>query len=239
MAILSTVPVEDIVMKIVFRVHVHTEDEIQIGHKLGFTGLEGVDAVSATANPEGFTPLTAAARIYGWDRDVITRASEQCNARREVAIVDQVTPTLLLVPKVTRKTSYELTVEGCAIDLLMAAKHLKIKSLHFTHFGFMQSHKVAQDFRKILEIFLNPLSDLPLEQMIWEIDYRGLRLLKDTYHAVRSRFHLSRQEPEFFLAPQFEWVDTMALEGGYSWRELVPSPHQHPPTRHQYSSSRY
>lgn len=226
-------------MKIVFRVHVHTEDEIQIGHKLGFTGLEGVDAVSATANPEGFTPLTAAARIYGWDRDVITRASEQSNARREVAIVDQVTPTLLLVPKVTRKTSYELTVEGCAIDLLMAAKHLKIKSLHFTHFGFMQSHKVAQDFRKILEIFLNPLSDLPLEQMIWEIDYRGLRLLKDTYHAVRSRFHLSRQEPEYFLAPQFEWVDTMALEGGYSCRELVPSLHQHPPTRHQYSPSRY
>jgi hypothetical protein len=226
-------------MKIVFRVHVHTEDEIQIGHKLGFTGLEGVDAVSATANPEGFTPLTAAARIYGWDRDVITRASEQCNARREVAIVDQVTPTLLLVPKVTRKTSYELTVEGCAIDLLMAAKHLKIKSLHFTHFGFMQSHKVAQDFRKILEIFLNPLSDLPLEQMIWEIDYRGLRLLKDTYHAVRSRFHLSRQELEYFLAPQFEWVDTMPLEGGYTWRELVPSLHQHPPTRHQYSPSRY
>jgi hypothetical protein len=226
-------------MKIVFRVHVHTEAEIQIGHKLGFTGLEGVDAVSATANPEGFTPLTAAARIYGWDRDVITRASEQCNARREVAIVDQVTPTLLLVPKVTRKTSYELTVEGCAIDLLMAAKHLKIKSLHFTHFGFMQSHKVAQDFRKILEIFLNPLSDLPLEQMIWEIDYRGLRLLKDTYHAVRSRFHLSRQELEYFLAPQFEWVDTMPLEGGYTWRELVPSLHQHPPTRHQYSPSRY
>ena len=226
-------------MKIVFRVHVHTEDEIQIGHKLGFSGLEGIDAVSATANPEGFTPLTAAARIYGWDRDVITRASEQCNARREVAIVDQVTPTLLLVPKVTGKTSYELTVEGCAIDLLMAAKHLKIKSLHFTHFGFMQSHKVADDFKKILEIFLNPLNDLPLEQVIWEIDYRGLRMLQEAYHSVRFRFHLPNKEPEFFLAPQFEWVDTMALEGGYSWRELVLSPHQHPPTRHQYSSSRY
>ena len=46
-------------MKIVFRVHVHTEDEIQVGHKLGFSGLHGIDAVSATANSEGFTPLTA------------------------------------------------------------------------------------------------------------------------------------------------------------------------------------
>jgi hypothetical protein len=219
-------------MKIIFRVHVHTEAEIQVGHKLGFSGLQGVDAVSATANAEGFTPLTAAARIYGWDRDLITRASQQCIERKEVAIVHQVTPTLLLVPKVTGRTSYKYTVEGCAIDLLMAAKHLKIKSLHFTHFGFMQSHKVADDFRKVLEIILNPLSDLPLEELIWEIDYRGLRALQSAYHSVRLRFHLPHDDPAIILAPQFEWVDTMSLEGGYTWRELVPSPHQHPPTRH-------
>jgi len=219
-------------MKIIFRAHVHTEAEIQVGHKLGFSGLQGVDAVSATANAEGFTPLTAAARIYGWDRDLITRASQQCNERKEVAIVHQVTPTLLLVPKVTGRTSYKYTVEGCAIDLLMAAKHLKIKSLHFTHFGFMQSHKVADDFRKVLEIILNPLSDLPLEELIWEIDYRGLRALQSAYHSVRLRFHLPHDDPAIILAPQFEWVDTMSLEGGYTWRELVPSPHQHPPTRH-------
>jgi hypothetical protein len=219
-------------MKIIFRVHVHTEAEIQVGHKLGFSGLQGVDAVSATANAEGFTPLTAAARIYGWDRDLITRASQQCNERKEVAIVHQVTPTLLLVPKVTGRTSYKYTVEGCAIDLLMAAKHLKIKSLHFTHFGFMQSHKVADDFRMVLEIILNPLSDLPLEELIWEIDYRGLRALQSAYQSVRLRFHLPDDDPAIILAPQFEWVDTMSLEGGYTWRELVPSPHQHPPTRH-------
>jgi hypothetical protein len=219
-------------MKFIFRVHVHTEGEIQMGHKLGFSGLQGVDAVSATANHDGFTPLTAAARIYGWDRDLITRASQQCNERKEVAIVHQVTPTLLLVPKVTGRTSYKYTVEGCAIDLLMAAKHLKIKSLHFTHFGFMQSHKVVDDFRKVLEIILNPLSDLPLEELIWEIDYRGLRALQSAYQSVRLRFHLPDDDPAIILAPQFEWVDTMSLEGGYTWRELVPSPHQHPPTRY-------
>lgn len=219
-------------MKIIFRVHVHTEAEIRAGHKLGFSGIHGVDAVSATANSEGFTPLTAAARIYGWDRDLITRASQQCNDRREVAIVHQVTPTLLLVPKVTGKTSYKYTVEGCAIDLLMAAKHLRIKSLHFTHFGFMQSHKLAEDLRKVLEIFLNPLSDLPLEELIWEIDYRGLQALQCTYHSVRVRFHLPDDDPAVILAPRFEWVDTITVEGGYTWRELVPSPHQNPPTRH-------
>jgi hypothetical protein len=219
-------------MKIIFRVHVHTEAEIQVGHKLGFSGLQGVDAVSATANPDGFTPLTAAARIYGWDRELISKASEQCNDRREVAIVHQVTPTLLLVPKVTGKTHYKYTVEGCAIDLMMAAKRLDIKTLHFTHFGFIQSHKVTEDFSKILEIFLNPLSDLPLEELIWEIDYRGLRGLQSAYQAVRMRFHLPDHDPAIILAPQFEWVDSMSLEGGFTWRELVPSAHQHPPTRH-------
>ena len=219
-------------MKIVFRVHVHTEDEIQIGHKLGFSGVHGVAAVSATANPEGFTPLTAATRIFGWERDLITRLSQQCNDRRQVAIVHQVTPTLLLVPKITGRSSYKYTVEGCAIDLLLAAKHLQVKRLHFTHFGFIQSDKVAEDFRKILEIFLNPLLDLPLGELIWEIDYRGLRALQNVYQSVRMRFHLPNHEPEVVLAPQFEWVDTMSVEGGYTWRELVPIAHQNTLTRH-------
>ena len=219
-------------MKITFRVHVHTEDEIHIGHKLGFSGIAGVDAVSATANVEGFTPLNAAARSYGWDRDLIAAASTQCNERKEVAIVHQLTPTLLLVPRIVGKASYKYTVEGCAIDLLMAAKHLKIKRLHFTHFGFMQSSKAEPDFKSILEIFLNPLIELPLEELIWEIDFRGLRLLKNAYHAVRIRFHLPDDTPAVILAPHFEWGEPIPAVGGFSWREFMPSVHNRPQVKH-------
>jgi hypothetical protein len=210
-------------MKITFRVHMHTHEEIQMGHKLGFTGIAGVDAVSATANEEGFTPLNAAVRAYGWDRDLIAETSIECNKRQETAILNYLTPTLLLVPRLVGKLSYKYTVEGCAIDLLLACKHLKIKRLHFTHFGFMQSFKARQYFVKILEIFMNPLIQIPIEELIWEIDFRGLRALQAAYHEVRIRFHLPEEEPKVIFAEQFKYGEPIVVEGGYSWREFIPS----------------
>ena len=50
--------------------------------------------------------------------------------------------------RVSRATLYN------TIDLLLACKYLKVKRLHFTHFGFMQSIKARQYFVKILEIFM-------------------------------------------------------------------------------------
>lgn len=219
-------------MKIVFRVHVHTPDEILMGHKLGFSGINGVDAVSATANVDGFTPLNAAARAYGWDRKLIAAASAQCNDRMEVAVVQQVTPTLLLVPQMIKRAHYKRTAEGYAIDLMMAAKHLKMKRLHFTHFGFLQSRKATQGFTKILEVLLNPLVQTPLEELIWEIDFRGLRELKAAHYAVRTRFHLSDHDPQIVLAPQFEWGEQIPAQNGHYWRELVPSTNHRPPSVH-------
>ena len=210
-------------MKITFRVHMHTDDEIQMGHKLGFTGISGVDAVSATANEDGFTPLNAAVRAYGWDRDLIAETSVECNKRQETAILNQVTPILLLVPRLVGRLSYKYTVEGCAIDLLLACKHLKVKRLHFTHFGFMQSLKAKQHFVKILEIFMNPLIEIPMEELIWEIDFRGLRALQAAYHEVRIRFHLPEQEPMLVMAPRFEYGMPIDAGDGYSWREFIPS----------------
>ena len=69
-------------MKIVFRVNINTSDEILMGHKLWFSDINGVEAISATASADGFTPLTALARTYGWNRDLIDIAAAQCNLRR-------------------------------------------------------------------------------------------------------------------------------------------------------------
>lgn len=182
-------------VKIVFRVSVSTSDEILMGHKLWFSDINGVEAISATASSDGFTPLYALARTYGWSRDLVDIAAAQCNLRREVAIVSQLTPTLLLVPKTVGRLTYKHTVEGYAVELLRAAKLLKIERLHFTHFGFIQSHDATKDFVRILEIFMNPLIELSLRELIWEIDIRGLKALEDAYHDVSIRFRLLENKP--------------------------------------------
>ncbi len=49
-------------METVIRPVVNTPDEIFAGHKLWFVPVHGCDAISATANAPGFTPLIAIAR---------------------------------------------------------------------------------------------------------------------------------------------------------------------------------
>ena len=81
------------------RVIEHSQTEYQMSHKLWFAPATGVDAISATANASGFTPLTAIARTYGWQRDQLEAASAQCNRRQEVAVIKALFPTLMLVPR--------------------------------------------------------------------------------------------------------------------------------------------
>ena len=54
-------------MQFTFRVQKNTDGEIQLGHKLSFTLADGVDALSVSANSNGFTPLTAAFRAMYLD----------------------------------------------------------------------------------------------------------------------------------------------------------------------------
>ena len=65
-------------MEIIFREMPHTYDEVVMGHKLWFPESIESDVISATANIDGFTPLTAISRKYGWRNDLLTAAS-MCN----------------------------------------------------------------------------------------------------------------------------------------------------------------
>ena len=77
-------------MRLIFCVREHTFDEIYMGHPLGFPAIHGVEAISATANARGFTPLTAIARTYGWRREhlelaLINRLSQQASGYTRIS----------------------------------------------------------------------------------------------------------------------------------------------------------
>lgn len=155
-------------MNITFRPIQHTFDEVIMGQAIWFRPINGVDAISATANAGGFTPLTSIARAYEWQQETIQEASNQCNEKGEVAILNILQPTLFLVPK-TRGQSNTLFY---VTDLLKAINHMKVKTLHFTHYGFIQDKLPSEEIEKILEVVMNPLTHSTLKQVIWDIDVR-------------------------------------------------------------------
>jgi len=203
-------------MRLIFCVREHTFDEIHMGHLLGFPAILGLDAISATANARGFTPLTAIARTYDWQRDQLEAASDVCNHRQEVAVINALSPTLLLVPQTHGDNGRRPAVDSLISDLLAAVDHLKIKSLHFTHFGFVQGRFPEVEVRTILETLLGSLPQSSLDVLYWDIDRRVLNDMIKLYSRVSSRYQLKATGPEIYMAPKFTWHPVARAAGGYS-----------------------
>jgi hypothetical protein len=155
-------------MEIIFRQMPHTYDEVVMGHKIWFPESIESDVISATANSEGFTPLTAIARKYDWDRQLVEAASAQCNSRGQIAIVKEVKPTLLLVPSTKGNGNTEFLIK----DLIKAANAVSADVLNFTHFGFVQNKLPVKEVESILNFMMDKSLVSSVRVVVWDIDFR-------------------------------------------------------------------
>jgi hypothetical protein len=155
-------------MEIIFRQMPHTYDEVVMGHKIWFPESIESDVISATANSEGFTPLTAIARKYDWDRQLVEAASAQCNSRGQIAIVKEVKPTLLLVPSTKGNGNTEFLIK----DLIKAANAVSADVLNFTHFGFVQNKLPVKEVESILNFMIDKSLVSSVRVVVWDIDFR-------------------------------------------------------------------
>lgn len=142
-----------------------------MGQKLYFRPVRDADGVSATANVGGFTPLTSAARFYGWQARKITEAAEQCNRKRSAISVAGLRPKLLLLPqtdgKWNRHESARLARE--LIDLFVLEQS---KLVHFTHYGFVQRSLAFDEVIAVLEQFADASTSAVVTKLVIDVDER-------------------------------------------------------------------
>lgn len=170
-------------MEIIFREMPHTYDEVVMGHKLWFPESIESDVISATANIDGFTPLTAISRKYGWRNDLLTAASAQCNIRNEIAVIKELTPTLLLVPSTKGKGDTDFLIK----DLIKAANVVKADVLNFTHFGFIQNKLPIYEIQSILDVLFDENFKSSIRVIIWDIDFRFKNEMKQMWALKNSK----------------------------------------------------
>ena len=171
-------------MEIIFRAIYNEPSETDLGHKIWHRESLLIDAVSATANTGGFTPLMAIARYFRWDRDLINAASSRCNSVGEIAIIQDVNPSLLLVPKTEGKNDETFFIA----DLINAANAINAEILSFTHFGFIQNKLPSVEIRSILEVLLDKTLKTTLRVLIWDIDLRHQTEMVKLYKELQSRY---------------------------------------------------
>ena len=170
-------------MEIIFREMPHTYDEVVMGHKLWFPESIESDVISATANIDGFTPLNAISRKYGWRNDLLTAASAQCNIRNEIAVIKELTPTLLLVPSTKGKGDTDFLIK----DLIKAANVVKADVLNFTHFGFIQNKLPIYEIQSILDVLFDENFKSSIRVIIWDIDFRFKNEMKQMWALKNSK----------------------------------------------------
>lgn len=170
-------------MKVIYRSIRHDPMEIFMGQFIWFNPCEDVDAISVTANPEGFTTQSRVGQLLGYDQEVMADAAKVCNDKYEIVILNKSTPPLLLVPQTYGRKDSLFLIN----DLIAACNHLKVKRLHFTHFGFIQKELPKNEVVQILQVMLDPYIQSTIETIMWDIDSR----VKDALETIVSELNFS------------------------------------------------
>ena len=116
-----------------------------MGHCIWGYTVPGTDCVSATANCDGFTPLTSLMREYPWDCTSIAAASKLCNQTDTPIFLGSLWPRLILVPRTKGRTNP--TLAGAYAEFLTAGN---VRHVHFSHYGFVQGRLPISEFDETL-----------------------------------------------------------------------------------------
>lgn len=146
-------------------------------HKLWIDYDSNCDGISATANMDGFTILNAIKMRFGWDTDPIRQASDACNEKDEIAILDYLTPKLFLVPRTWIDDG--VRSDFYIRDLLAAVDAAKVKILQFTHYSFNHHLRFKTELLVVISIIFATKINTKLDQLIFGVDDRVARKMTD------------------------------------------------------------
>jgi hypothetical protein len=191
-------------MKIILRSHTNTAEEIQLGHKLGFTSIKGIEVISATANLNGFTPLSAVLRYLRIDKKLLIKEVHDSNINGRVKIINDY-PNLILCPPTRANSGRNRSIEHYIIKTLQICNAENFKTLHFTHYGFINSVFQQNEINRILSILLNPLIYTVLDTLYWEIDSRYLDQMEKSFRDIQECFQHTPVYPEIIIAPMLTY----------------------------------
>ena len=145
-------------------------DEIDMGHCIWGYTVPGIDCVSATANCNGFTPLTSLMREYPWNPSLIIEACKRCNENDFPVFLGDLWPRLLLVPR-TKGGSHKALTNAFAACLRSG----NCRYVHFSHYGFLQSNLSLAEFDEILSALETTDGLTESLTLIVDMDMRRLR----------------------------------------------------------------
>lgn len=202
-------------MEFILRVQEHTPEEIQLHHKISFSGIDYDERykdipqrnfITVDAQLDGFTCLNAVSSFYGWNTDKLKEDCEEINREKTHKVILELNPVLVLVPLPTEEMDLENSREFYFTETLKFSNWYNADSLHVTQFSFLKKFS-ASDAGKLLKILLNPLTIKNINKVYWEIDSRFVNEMLQTFRLVANGiFRLNAPDPALIYAKRYKFV---------------------------------
>jgi hypothetical protein len=125
-------------MEIILRkIFIHNSDPSK-KYSTGYRALQDAELVTATANAASWSTLHQISEKYNWRYQQLLTASKKVNKRKKLAIIESVTPSLILVPKCVGHEDSSRFVD----EMIESIYSIKCQILSVTHFAFAKSFDV-------------------------------------------------------------------------------------------------
>lgn len=147
---------------------------------LSFSPSMESDTLTVTANPMPMSPLKIIGSKFSWNQLRVHHAATRVNRFTKVAILRDLKPRLILVPK----TTGEKDASNLMDELIEAAELVDSQVLNFTHYGFVQEKLPAVEVESVFRKLLKKKDETTIRVVIMDIDTRHQTEAKDLYQKV-------------------------------------------------------
>lgn len=198
-------------MKLIVTAISHSELEMDAWKKIVFIQLGIKDfwekgVLSATANKDRFSPLSAILKSFRYHDELISEKIDKSNESSELILHNHKEKNLILVPSNKPSDQVECKTEKFTFELLRILNENNFKYLHFTHFGFMNEWFFQNTISKILYIFLNPLIHKNVDYIFFDVDVRYLdRFLENYMDIANNKLFLSIDLPQVLNSKKYQY----------------------------------
>jgi hypothetical protein len=163
-------------MEIIFR-------PLQSKNYLSYVPSIESDTMTVTANPMGMAPLQIITSKFSWNSLRVHRAATRVNRFSKVAVLQDLKPKLILVPRTTGEKDASKLMD----ELLEAAESVQSEVLNFTHYGYIQEKLPNVEVESVLRKLYEIKNRTSVRVFIWDIDSRYEGEIKDIYKKYFSK----------------------------------------------------
>jgi hypothetical protein len=142
------------------------------------------DAISVTANWNGFTTLRGYASDPKWREMLTEEIIEECNQNQEIITIDTINPILFLVPMTRGQgATYKLMA-----NLFAAIDQQNVKILEFTHYACLRGKIPEKEIFEIASFLFSNTLETSLVKLIWRVDPRAEYAIRDIFFQANPNF---------------------------------------------------